>query len=189
MHFIGAWNFAQKSLALGGAMYLANAMRGVANFRAAFPVGVVIAYLGQHLPGISPGAAWHQPPLANWIFYTSAAFTSGANAMIMTVHELAHVWAASSAVDEGFFKAAAGQQYPTKYASTNAAEWFAESVTVAVFGKTIWDHCAPGQMSGHTCWDLASPTTITSASTLLSTLPQYDIKERGWKADQWYEEV
>jgi len=142
VHFVGAWNFAQKSLVLGGAMYLANAMRGVANFRAAFPIGVVMAYLGQYLPplteggpAVSPGAAWNQPSLANWIFYTSAAFASGANTMIMTVHELAHCWAASSSVAEGFFQAVAGQQYSTKYASTNAAEWFAESVTVAVFGE------------------------------------------------------
>jgi RHS repeat-associated protein len=135
VYFFGVWDPAQKKLVLGGAMYLANAMRGIANFRAAFPVGVVMAYLGQYLPGISPGAAWNQPPIANWIFYTSAAFVSGANAMIMTVHELAHAWAASSSVDEGFFKAVAGQQKPTWYASTSPAEWFAESVVVAVFGS------------------------------------------------------
>jgi RHS repeat-associated protein len=135
MYFVGTWNFTQKKLVLGGAMYLANAMRGIANFRAAFPVGVVLAHLGEHLPGISPGAAWNQPPIANWIFYTSAAFTSGINTMVMTVHELAHCWAASSSVDEGFFQAVAGQQKPTWYASTSPAEWFAESVVVAVFGS------------------------------------------------------
>ncbi len=142
IHFVGAWNFAQKSLVLGGAMYLANAMRSVANFRAAFPIGVVMAYLGQYLPpltgggpAVSPGAAWVQPPLANWIFFTSAVFAPNSNPVIATVHELAHCWAASSSVDEGFLKAVAGQIAPTWYASTSPDEWFAEAVTVAVFGE------------------------------------------------------
>jgi len=136
VYFVGMWTtLAQKSQVLAGAVYLANAMGGADKFRLAFPVGVVMAHLGEFLPGISPGAAWVQPPIANWIFFISAAFGPDSHPMIATVHELAHCWAASSSVAEGFLKAVAGQIAPTWYASTSPDEWFAESVTVAVFGS------------------------------------------------------
>ena len=129
--FWGSWEQNRKTDLLAGVVLLANAMGGTQKFQEGIG-GIRFAYVGQYRSWM-PGAAWYQPPLG-MIFVTGSIFAQGNDATITSVHELAHGWHGGG-TQAGFVTAVQGQQYPTSYAKTNSKEWFAEAVTVAIFGQ------------------------------------------------------
>ena len=130
--FLGAWDFTKKSGVLSGVVLLANAMGGSQKFVENTGFGLCFIYAGPYQAWMS-GKAWYQPPFG-LIFFAESAFGPNSDPAIAAVHEVAHRWHWGGA-QAGFATAMAGQQAPTWYASTDADEWFAETITVAIFGE------------------------------------------------------